>query len=398
MPITENLMGAGSFQVTLQRGTRLSIRQAVPYNVQSGGLDGPYGHIVITKQRLADGTPSAADVIAQARFSGRISRRSNKMHTFGGEGIGVWLGDSNGVGKFNSAITANRTWQQWIHAAITLQTTGSDGNGLTEGTYTNPIASPVYNGTIPAAPNRAMIDLLAGVTGNEWRVTPQGAFESGNPTTFWRNTPNVVVHRGGTVRDPGGLTGLEAVTLEVEENFDDYRDYVIVTGQGGASGFDYIPSTFRTWGGAFFLRSNADLTSDSTDNTACTNTATSYLNVWSKSQKQITCQVRSVFDPRRLIQPGDSIFVFDPETGMTDNTQARTYGGRTITPVVERLMGMTYPIMRGMGVYSIQTQDASNSVVDLTDSVEWETGPIDLQIGRRRLNLFEVVSGHRTTF
>ncbi|MGL5246711.1 MAG: hypothetical protein ACRC8U_00785, partial [Brooklawnia sp.] len=62
-----------------------------------------------------------------------------------------------------------------------------------------------------------------------------------------------------------------------------------------------------------------------------------------------------------------------------DTTTPVQFRGRTCYPVTVRLMGLTWPITRGMGVY-LRTSKGAVVWHDLTNYVAWESGDVQLEV------------------
>lgn len=400
--IHEALMGPGTFDFTLRPDTPLAVRKSIPYWVPSGVRQMPFPHVFVTRQRLAQQILTTSRVIAQSQFTGRISSRSNQMHTYGGNGLGVWLGDANGIGPgvIDNSGPHTWTWQQWV--TNTLPPTGtiytSGAGGITMGSFFSPFTT-TWTGSAPNLQMRNLYDNVSQITGNQWRVTPQGVFESGDPASLFRGAPTAIV-----VRDVSGIetgmAGLQATSLEVDENFDGYAKQTRITGSGVgvvATSTSFLPNLYGFDG----TTSTPTITSQSSSTTTtagCLAEAETFEAKWSKSQSHITCQVNT-YNVRQYVEPGDNIFMYDPETGLVDLTATSlTFRGRALNPATVKVQGVVWPIRAGMGLYVIQSQDGTNTVVDLSDWFQPETQDAELVIGARALTAREVSSGARPFF
>ena len=82
-----------------------------------------------------------------------------------------------------------------------------------------------------------------------------------------------------------------------------------------------------------------------------------------------------------LIAPvGSYVWLFAPPMIM-DTSNPVTFRGRACYPVPIRLMGMTWPVTIGSGVYLRTTSIGEVVWQDLTEVVEWETGDVRLEVG-----------------
>ena len=88
------------------------------------------------------------------------------------------------------------------------------------------------------------------------------------------------------------------------------------------------------------------------------------------------------------MKTGDFIFAFDPDIGFVDtsseataesrNLYEVTFRGQVITPIKVRVIGLTFPITNGMGVYF---RDKDGNYTDLTQYVQFESGSAQVELG-----------------
>jgi hypothetical protein len=89
------------------------------------------------------------------------------------------------------------------------------------------------------------------------------------------------------------------------------------------------------------------------------------------------------YDPWRFFQVGDSVWVYDQELGLTDSANEVYYRGVAIRPQKLRVQAMTSPIRQGYGVYLRYWTGAAFAYYDLSPYVEYEEGPVTLELGTR---------------
>jgi hypothetical protein len=85
---------------------------------------------------------------------------------------------------------------------------------------------------------------------------------------------------------------------------------------------------------------------------------------------------------RRLIRPGDNVYLYDIDSGLYDTANQIVYRGETIFPVKHRVLSMTWAIENGYGVY-IRSNAATPAYYDLTPYVDWEQPGATLEVGSR---------------
>ena len=75
---------------------------------------------------------------------------------------------------------------------------------------------------------------------------------------------------------------------------------------------------------------------------------------------------------------GSYVWLYAPPVVM-DAANPVQFRGRVCYPVKVRLMGCTWPISRGLGVY-MRITFGGTRWVDLTDYVAWESGDVGLEV------------------
>ena len=86
------------------------------------------------------------------------------------------------------------------------------------------------------------------------------------------------------------------------------------------------------------------------------------------------------YDIGHMSRVGATVYLYSPPVVM-DLTNPVHFRGRVTYPVAQRLVGMTWPFTRGMGVYLRHNRTSPATWIDLTDVVEWETGDVRLEVG-----------------
>lgn len=94
---------------------------------------------------------------------------------------------------------------------------------------------------------------------------------------------------------------------------------------------------------------------------------------------------------RRLLRPGDEVFLFDVESGLYDTTNEIIYRGETISPALYRVLSMTWPVSPRYGVY-IRSNAASPTIIDISPYVEPETEGAFIDVGPRAASSYSTGS------
>ena len=229
-------------------------------------------------------------------------------------------------------------------------------------------------------------------------VGPASSLFSGHGST----TPEGMIVRRMSGPDPA-ITGYSGVDLSTEFVAEDYVSRVeliasnygkeINLGQADAKSIPYKDLHGNALERIQILSEND--VPDSLRNVR----AEAYLNEYNKIQKTLSVGLED-YDIAGDIDVGDIIYVYDPEVGFED-TQADatlenrdryeiTYQGQILHPVKIRVMGLTFPVSEGMGVYY---RDKDGNYTDLTDYISFEVGVTQIEVGSTTSNINEDLRG-----
>ena len=403
--ITEHLMrpGSGSVRFTghLPAGTARQIRDLVT---------GAGCHVVITAAPVPDGDVSDEFVLASAIYTGRVigrpSRRELRV-----TGLSTWLDTYPAA-----AITrTGGTPTQWLGDLLT--------NGITTGTVSggsNVTRSfPAY-----AQTNREALDAVASLGGWEYDVRPDFTVDAG--TSVFTSPPRVVITDDDTGPADPVYVGLRGGLLDHGIDVAKVATHAYAVGADTKAG-RVVGSATQTVdlktpaGGTPTIATvvnapsetssgNADdaadtflITSASVTRTVKVSTATGAAgSTWrqvgsGKSPQRAANSTASLAlgatgvstDPsvsltgqyvRRVVRPGDEVYLWDIEGGFVDLDNAIDYRGETIHPDLVRVVSMTWPIEQGLGVY-VRSNAATPTYIDVTSWVQFEAGDTFLSVG-----------------
>ena len=99
--------------------------------------------------------------------------------------------------------------------------------------------------------------------------------------------------------------------------------------------------------------------------------AQSVLNLFSATQRQSVKLTSSTYAASLRVKVGDRVYVYDSRAGLTDSANQIQWRGQRITPVILQCKAITWPILRGYGVYA-RRSGATATYIDLSDWVEYE--------------------------
>lgn len=382
MPYTQVHRGLGSFTVPLKRGHGTG--GATPHTVLEQIT--PFSAVVVTPTYLgAAGTLDSATLLGKASFSGIVQARGDNRCTLEGQGPAVLLGDSDGKGATftNPPFTATLTVANWV---ATYVTDWYRGNGVT----TNSVSSSgtTYTGQVnPGDTPRKVLDFVCDRSGMEWTIDPSFRLSVDTRANLFPTTsaPTAVVRRGEGGRD-FAVTGLRG-DVSVHSSWEDYTTKVVVKATSGAQGSASLsPATsYYGPGGATVKWVRYIESTKATAAGAADAIASAQLGRFDDARHELKLDT-DLYHIDDDVSVGDTLWVFDPPAGLYDTSNQVYYRGRVIFPTSLRVMAMTTPLRRGMGVY-LRRSDAGGTVVDLTPFVEWESGSAEVEVGAVRRTL-----------
>jgi hypothetical protein len=324
----------------------------------------------------------ATTLIDTAIYTGvvrRLRRSPSGSVELSGPGLAAWLGDEAGKGVVASvappAIAGFIGWFDHVRPrALAAGTVASPNPGLA-------VFTPTFAWSTP----RKIIDAVCDYWAGEWRITPDGRLHGGTAAALYGSSPVAYAVEGGAL-DPSIYVErvLAEVTIGAEWSADDVTTAVSAVGTGatGSAVLDPDADPGMPWrdlfGNPIDYRDKIDAT-DLTTAAQLNPVAASELartGVW----RQITVTTGEYL-PTRFAPVGSIIGVYSPRVDVEDESNPVTLGGRVIFPVEARLLRATWPIANGCGVYFRSGfAGQEGRVIDLTDWVEFETGPTRLEI------------------
>ena len=372
-------MAAGSWTVRLSRETPARLLEQITL-----GKAG-FGQLVILPAHLDARQHADADLLGLARYTG-LYRSQEGTYRLSGPGLPVLLGDEEGKADIMETVrsTPNGWLSQWYNALIPLS--------LKPGVLTSPGGS--YDGTFHLQTPKEAFELLNDQFGVEWRIRPDFSLDVGPTSALYGTVPRLILLRGAGSggRDMSPLPG-DATSIQVlqglvvdeagwDEDLEDYTTKVVyVTEQEvttAATPEADIPYGRGTDGAPVILDRLVDAATD--DGATPQQMAAMQLGRFNKIRRELRVGGGQV-DVALLPEVGAPVWLYSPPTVM-DMANPVTFRGRPMWPQVSRLVGMTWPVTRGCGVYlRIRRNPAGPVWHDLTHYVEWEDGDLQLEVG-----------------
>ena len=403
MAITERLMGTGNFTVTFsQEFTPTEIIESIT----------EWGHIVVTPQEIDVDTLADSDILSTARYTGIVLNRELEegFVNISGQGLQLYLGDGEGKGQAiaeTKGVGSVRVYKNTTLAETLFQSTAvtnkplgimrnESGNtmAITQGNIFEP--SGTYSGSHFVQTSLAALKEVSEVLSTEYRINSNGTIDAGPSANLFagvNSDPTTIVVRTGYGEDPA-FEGIVPQGLKTEFDATDFVSRVDFVGEVGY--FD----TATDVAGEATISSNPykdlhgnELTrvgmvqQPEVDADLLNSRAQLILNELSRIKKVLNLDLEQ-YEVSGDFQVGDFIFAFDPDIGFVDTSadataESRdlyevTFRGQNITPVKVRVLGITFPVSDGMGVYY---RDKDGNYTDLSPYVQFESGSAQVELG-----------------
>ena len=384
MSVTERVMVAGAWAVDLAPETPGQLMEQIALS-RAG-----FAQIEILPAHLDPREHSDETLLGLARYTG-LYRSQEGTYRLSGPGLPVLLGDEEGKADIaETAISTPNGWlSQWVPALRPIT--------LRSGTVTSP--GGAYTGTFRLKNRKEAFEILNDAFGVEWRIRPTLHLDVGPPSALYGSVPQLLILRnaGSGGRDlsplPAAPTSVQTLTGVVVEDADwdeDLENYttktIYATGEEGAE----VLTTATTPDADIPYGRGIDsgpviwdrLISASTDNGSTPQQmADALLARYTGIRRELRVSGGQL-DAAQLPQVGAPVWLYAPPTVM-DTASPIQFRGRTVWPITSRLLGMTWPITRGCGVYLRVWRSPQVLPVwhDLTDYVLWEDGDLQLEVG-----------------
>lgn len=417
--IRDGLMTTGSFNIPLREDTPREIRTALgKWDTvcftpgQIGGTRG--GAQQMTIAEMQDVSMFTGVVLGRRRGRAPGAQTPGRPASISGASIVSWLGDASGKGPFTFYIAGTTTTTLGIRL-IALDAgggfPGSYTNGIRLGTTTSVSANNIADAPVWFETPRSMVDRWCRMTTarTEWRVTPDGTWNfrpAGTYDIYLGDPVNgqpVVIGEDLTEEIRSNMVVVPATSLDVEEDFSEYASAVRVSKSGSTD--------YATTGPLEFNFNNTDYAwMDAVVRADTSASATDMTNLGDSSAEDNYVDrytYRLTVDPdfllARWLGPGARFYLYDPDAGQVDASNAVIVGGQQISPATVRLTGMSYPITPQMGVYGWATYRVGSSLAtvlatppvmtDLTPWIDYAAEPkaTTLDVGARPIGLTRAI-------
>lgn len=364
MAVTETVDALGSWQIPLLANTPKALLQKLQY----------FGHICIDIGN-SDDTVLNDNILKTARYVGVLRDKDLKdTMTISGVGMAMWLGDEDQKGYVieSPLVLTGLTFQNAMRAILPPS--------LSEGTFFGTVAGTMTT-TFQYTDPRTAADYITSTMGAEWRVNGDATVDAGLVTDLYRQTPIAALVRQNAGQDMT-LKALAGI-FEDAQDVEDFTTRVLLLGQGDAGAVldataDIAPglNPFKDMRGNF-VKLTRMVSESTTDATNAPARAQLQLNRFTGTRDALTLSTTQ-YDIKGDIKVGDNIYVYDPDTGLIDETHEVIFRGERLNPLILRCTELSWPIVQGM---IVGFRDGSGVWYDLTQYIDFETGQTNVVVG-----------------
>lgn len=361
MTVTERVRAAGEWSLGLDPDVPRSVLAALDPEVAG------FRQLVVTDVPVDVAGLADSAVLNLARYSGLYRKLDG--FTLSGAGLATLLEDEDGKGDiYGAAITYSgaslSTVVGDIAARVGLGAASAEAlSGFSDSqTYVTP---------------RDVLDACCAALGAEWRVRADQKIKAGSTTFLYGATPTLLIlsdDEGGNELSLIGVQGEATLSADLE----DYATLVVyVTDRAAASTVVSRATPYKRPDGAAWKQ--AALIDANVQDGNQSALASAELG---KLVLRRAWGVSTDADVAGLVPVGSPVYLWAPDSGLVDTATQVYFRGRTVYPITLRLMGATWPIRAGMGVY-LRHKDGANpaTYMDLTEFYLPESGASRLEVG-----------------
>ena len=398
MSVTEKLMAPGQFNVQLDK--------TITPNTIINQLDA-WGNIVIVPadlnvQEFSDATLLGAASYVGILYSLEIGDEENVV--LNGQGMVAYLGTSDSTGMPIAETGGPTGVRSYTNETLenVLDTTGTpkgllrDESGnqgpIKKGTITD--TGTNYTGSHYTESALKAIKYVCQEVGAEFKISTTGFLSAGPSSSLFAGhstDPTSIIVRNQSGEDPN-ITGLTTTSLVAQYDASEFVNKVelVASKYGFEANYGQATASSNPYKDIFgnTLKRTQYISDPQTPGTSKTTRATAYLNELNEIKKTLNVSLEE-YDIAGDFSVGDKIFIHDPDIGFVDTEADRisdgrsnlfetTYQGQILNPTKIRILGLTWPIKNGYGVFY---RKSDGSYIELTDYMLWETGDVQLEIG-----------------
>lgn len=356
-------MGLGSWSVTLREETPREILDRLGY----------FGHVAMISGRV-NPAEYGDNLLTMAKYVGVLTKREfDDIKRIGGQGMAVWLSDSDGKGEvFESPVSiTGKTFAQ------TITTLMSGSTAVVVGTLYS--VAGTYSGTHVWQSRGKAIDYVCSTMGAEWRVNGDATLDAGPIANLFKTTPDCVIVRRDAGRDLT-LTGLTG-DMQLSRDVEDFTTRVVLLAEGegqatSTGSADILSNPYLDIRGNPVKRTRLISESETSTGNAEAR-AQLQLNRFTGTRNALRLAAQDI-EVDGSFEVGDYVWVYDPDAGLYDTSNEVTFRGQRINPIKLRAVEASWPITSSMTV-AYRHQDGS--WLDLTAYFLPESGGTSIGVG-----------------
>lgn len=364
MPVSEVLQAVGSWSINLKPNT--------PRAILDSTLD-YFGHVAIVPGRV-NPTALGDNTLNAARYVGVLrSKDIGDRNTIGGGNLLLWLGDEDDKGNVleNMTTFVTASFPNTIRALLPP--------AITEGNLHS--VPGLYSGTHQWQTPRVAISYVCDTLNAKFRINNDGTLDAGLASDLFVTNPRCIIARRSWGHDLqyAGLPG----AFETSRDVQDFTTRVVLLAQGtgadiatGSANINPTLNPYKDIHGNTIVRTRLVSESDTTSGNA-TARAQLQLNRFSGTRNALQLSTAE-YDIKGEFSVGDSVWVFDPDAGLVNNSNEITYRGQRINPISLQVVESAWPVTDKM---TVAYRDKNGVWTDLTDYVQFETGAVTLAVG-----------------
>lgn len=365
MSVNAIVQNFGSWSLKLAENTPASVIDALGY----------FGHVAVIPGRL-NVAAYQDNLLRDARYVGVLRSKevdADGVTTISGASMLLWLGDDQDKGDIYQVPTSFHTqsFADVITGLLPAAVTPGDIHAVA-GTYT---------GTHYLESPRAAIGYVCGLFGAQYRVNGDGTLDAGLASDLYNTTaPTCIVVRKGAGKD----MSVEAIEgkLDLQTDVIDYttRVVLVASGQGPQTPVGYADNPtgnlYKDIHGNYVKLVRA-VAQPSTISSNADTAASVVLEQFQDTRAAIQLS-SSDYDVEGAFNIGDSVWVYDPESGLVDVNNEVQFRGRVLNPVLISALGVTFPVTDG---YTVAFRDQNGTWYDLTNYFVKESGDTTITVG-----------------
>ena len=398
MSVTEKLMAPGQFNLTLDK--------SITPNTIVNSIDA-WGQIVIVPADLNVNEFSDATLLDAASYVGIVYSlelgEEDSVNIYG-QGLTAYLGDSDtrgmpisetggnsGVRSYSGSTLENVLDHTGTPKGLLRDEAGNQG-AIRKGTITEP--SGTYTGKHYTESALKAIKYVCQDLGVEFKISTTGYLDAGPVGSIFSghsSDPTSIIVRDASGEDPN-IDGIATTSLLAQYDASEFVSQVelIANKYGAEANIGNATASTIPYKDLFGnnLKRIQYVSDPQTQGTSKTDRATSYLNELNTVKKTLNVSLEE-YDISGDFVVGDKIFIYDPDIGFVDTEADKTldgrsslfeavYQGQVLNPTKIRILGITWPVKQGYGVFY---RDKDGNYTELTDYCVFEEGDVQLEIG-----------------